>query len=93
MDHPIIQSVVDRIIMKGSQIGWQQEGQENAAIADDGSCEGDDTTYEENAQESDQQAGGGKKAGIIKAGIGLMSPDAIDDKDDETKCDDESNEH
>jgi len=46
-DQPIIQSLVDRIIVKGSQVGWQQEGQKYAAIAYDGSYERDNTAYEE----------------------------------------------
>ena len=82
-DQLIIQSTIGRIIMKGSQVGRQQEGQENAAIADDGPGERDDTAYEEYPQKSQKEAGGSEKAGIMEARVGLMSPDAIRDEDDE----------
>ena len=84
-DQLIIQSSIDGIVMKGPQIRRQQKGQKNAAIADDGSYEGDDTAYKKYSQKCQYEAGGSKKAGIMKAGIGLVSPGAIDDKDDERK--------
>lgn len=76
--------------MKGSQIRRQQEGQENAAVANDGSHKGDNAAYKKYSQRRQYQAGGGKKAGIIKAGIGLAPADAIGDENNEGYPDDES---
>ena len=79
--------------MKGCQIRGQQEGKQDAAIADDGAYERDDTAYEEYSQKGQQEAGGGEKSGVMEAGVRVVSPYAIGDEDKEGKSHEESHDH
>lgn len=79
--------------MKGCQVGWQEKGEINASIADDGPHEGYDAAYEEDPQKGQQEGGSGKKTGVMEAGVWVVSPGAIDDEDDKGNPDDDTDGH